>query len=86
MIAIIDFTEKSREFALSLKEILLFRGGYLADKKTYTETEVKALIKEGWFVWDKTLGRDVSEESILVPKTHLILGRLQLQQLEGLLR
>jgi len=81
MIAIIDFTEKSKEFALSMKEILLLRGNQLIGKKPYTETEVKALLKEGWFVWDRTLGRDVSEESTLFPETYLILGRMQLQRL-----
>jgi len=81
MIAIIDFTEKSKEFALSMKEILLFRGNQLIGKKPYTETEVKALLREGWFVWDRTLNRDVSEESTLFPETYLILGRMQLQRL-----
>lgn len=80
MIAIIDFTKKSKEFALTQKEILLFVEGELIDRKPYSLAEVNSLLKEGWFIYDRTSRREISEESVLVPDVILALGRLQLHR------
>ncbi|HDI72907.1 MAG TPA: hypothetical protein ENF58_02105 [Candidatus Altiarchaeales archaeon] len=80
MIAIIDFTKKSKEFALTQKEILLFVEGELIDRRPYSLAELNSLLKEGWFVYDRTYRKEISEESVLVPDVILALGRLQLHR------
>lgn len=77
MIAIIDFTPAAKENALSLREILIVRGDKVTARKPYTETEVKSLLREGYFIFDRTLGLELPEESRLVPDYYKVLGRIQ---------
>lgn len=85
MIAIIDFTKFSREYALKGKEILLFKNNELVGRKMYSETDVRNLMRDDWFVWDRTAGREISGDIRFEEGNHLILGRLNLPSLEGLI-
>ena len=49
-------------------------------KKPYTKTEIKTLLEEGYFGYDLTIGEEIPSEALLLPREHIILGKVQLEK------
>ncbi|HDJ96630.1 MAG TPA: hypothetical protein ENG45_00980 [Candidatus Aenigmarchaeota archaeon] len=83
---VVYWSETALEFCTGgdiRKNIYIIKPDGRVEIKPYTKTEVKTLLEKGYFGYDLTYNEDIPKEALLMPREHIILGKIQLKKVRG---
>ena len=83
---VIDFSPEAKKYTLGndfLKKIYHLYDGKVVKTENYNKIKIKSYLKNKIIVIDRTVGQEVSRESIGVPEVGEILSEIQLKKVIG---